>query len=230
MCTEEKKMVMGEVKKAKTESQTMKEAEEVNAEATTNTGKNPVVPPMRESEKESSELRTPVEFLAQGYREDETVPDASADNENNAGKGVSEDADAEEFAGNQMETDPLDDADAVVFKLPAINTVCPMITVMGARVAKIFDTEVEMGAFESDEDDLVIDILKRLYRAKMYVEGMELLDMVLSIIRCNEAIELADAAMQTLDDGCCKQFLESFICGSSRCDLEHLQKAIRKGR
>ena len=186
---------------------------------------------MSRSEKETSGLRSPMEFMAQGsFEEEETVPDAPADEETVAEEGVYGDTDPEEIAEEQTVTDPLDDADAVVFEIPAINTVCPMITVMGARVARSFDMEVEMGAFECDEDDIVIDLLKRLYRAEMYVEGMELLNMVLSMIQCNEAIELADTAMQTLDDGCCKQFLESFICGSSRCDLEHLQKAIRKGR
>ena len=227
MCTEEKKMVMREVKKAETESQSMKGAEEVIAEAEKQTEKMPAIPPVSGEGEKSSDLRTPMEFLAQGsFEEDEEVPEAPAEDQEK----TAEEMDPEEFAADQMEADPLDDADAVVFEIPAINTVCPMITVMGARVAKSFDMEVEMGAFECDEDDIVIDLLKRLYRAKMYVEGMELLDMALSMIHCNEAIELADTAMQTLDDRCCKQFLESFICGSSRCDLEHLQKAIRKGK
>lgn len=227
MCTEEKKMVMGEVKKAETESQIMKGAEKVKAEAEKQTEKMPAMPQVSGGDEVDSKLRSPMEFLAQGsFEEDEEVPEAPADDQ----KKTAEEMDPEEFTEDQMEADPLDDADTVVFEIPAINTVCPMITVMGARVARSFDMEVEMGAFECDEDDLVIDLLKRLYRAKMYVEGMELLDMVFSMIRCNEAIELADTAMQTLDDRCCKQFLESFICGSSRCDLEHLQKAIRKGR
>ena len=227
MCTEEKKMVMGEMKKAEAGSQIMKGAEEVKAEVQNDTEKAPVMKPVSRGGETASDLRTPMEFLAQGsFEEEEEVSEAPADDQ----ASTAEEKDPEEFPEDQMETDPLDDADAVVFEIPAINTVCPMITVMGARVAKSFDMEVEMGAFECDEDDIVIDLLKRLYRAKMYVEGMELLDMALSMIHCNEAIELADTAMQTLDDRCCKQFLESFICGSSRCDLEHLQKAIRKGR
>lgn len=229
MCTEEKKMIMGAVKKAETEVQTEKGAKNVEIKEN-NPADNVPKEALQNKAPEFSGKRTPMEFMMQNDYGDES---ASDDPEMNGDKPAMPDAektDSEETGGEMTETDPLDNADAVVFELPAINTVCPMITVIGARVAKIFDTEVEMGAFESDEDDLVIDILKRLYRAKMYVEGMELLDMVLSMIHCNEAIELADTAMQTLDDGCCKQFLESFICGSSRCDLEHLQKVIRKGR
>ena len=54
---------------------------------------------------------------------------------------------------------------------------CPIIIQIGARTAQIFDDWVEMSDFDNDEDDLVIDILKHMYRAGQYFEAMALLEL-----------------------------------------------------
>lgn len=117
---------------------------------------------------------------------------------------------------------------SIVIEAAQMHVICPIIIQIGARTAQIFDDWVEMSDFDNDEDDLVIDILKHMYRAGQYFEAMALLELTFLLKGFCEPVELLNVVQNTGDEDCCRLFLNGFICESCRTDLMVLKNSIRK--
>lgn len=117
---------------------------------------------------------------------------------------------------------------SIVIEAAQMHVICPIIIQIGARTAQIFDDWVEMSDFDNDEDDLVIDILKHMYRAGQYFEAMALLELTFLLKGYYEPVELLNIVQNTGDEDCCRLFLNGFICESCRTDLMVLKNSIRK--
>lgn len=128
-------------------------------------------------------------------------------------------------AGND---DPAEEITGIVIEAAEMHVICPIIIQIGARTAQIFDDWVEMSDFDNDEDDLVIDILKHMYRAGQYFEAMALLELTFLLKGYYEPVELLNIVQNTGDEDCCRLFLNGFICESCRTDLMVLKNSIRK--
>lgn len=117
---------------------------------------------------------------------------------------------------------------SIVIEAAQMHVICPIIIQIGARTAQIFDDWVEMSDFDNDEDDLVIDILKHMYRAGQYFEALALLELTFLLKEFYEPVELLNVVQNTGDEDCCRLFLNGFICESCRTDLMVLKNSIRK--
>lgn len=123
---------------------------------------------------------------------------------------------------------PAEEIHSIVIEAAEMHVICPIIIQIGARTAQIFDDWVEMSDFDNDEDDLVIDILKHMYRAGQYFEAMALLELTFLLKGYYEPVELLNIVQNTGDEDCCRLFLNGFICESCRTDLMILKNSIRK--
>jgi len=123
---------------------------------------------------------------------------------------------------------PAEEIHSIVIEAAQMHVICPIIIQIGARTAQIFDDWVEMSDFDNDEDDLVIDILKHMYRAGQYFEAMALLELTFLLKGFYEPVELLNVVQNTGDEDCCRLFLNGFICESCRTDLMVLKNSIRK--
>ena len=211
MCTEEKRMgmVMGEAKAAQPVGGQVavapSETEKMKPEAA---GEQRIEP--QEAVK-TPEEKAPVQEAVRESAEDAATKAATeekpSENEN--------DAPAEEITG-------------IVIEAAEMHVICPIIIQIGARTAQIFDDWVEMSDFDNDEDDLVIDILKHMYRAGQYFEALALLELTFLLKGSYEPVELLNVVQNTGDEDCCRLFLNGFICESCRTDLMVLKNSIRK--
>lgn len=139
------------------------------------------------------------------------------------------DAAAKGAEENPAENDaPAEEITGIVIEAAEMHVICPIIIQIGARTAQIFDEWVEMSDFDNDEDDLVIDILKHMYRAGQYFEAMALLELTFLLKGYYEPVELLNVVQNTGDEDCCRLFLNGFICESCRTDLMVLKNSIRK--
>lgn len=208
MCTEEKRMgmVMGEAKAAQT--------------ATGQTAA-PAAPSKMETAPAGGQKAGPKEAVKSP---DENAP--VQENKKNANAEAAAKAAPEE---NPAESDvPAEEIHSIVIEAAQMHVICPIIIQIGARTAQIFDDWVEMSDFDNDEDDLVIDILKHMYRAGQYFEAMALLELTFLLKGFYEPVELLNVVQNTGDEDCCRLFLNGFICESCRTDLMVLKNSIRK--
>lgn len=116
--------------------------------------------------------------------------------------------------------------DSITIEIGELRMICPIITSIGEHVSRLFDGRVEFGSFSNDEDDIVIDLLKRMYRRERYFEALELLELTFLLIEYYEPVELLDIVRGTGDPGSCRAFLKGFINASARTDLDILRSDI----
>lgn len=207
MCTEEKRMgmVMGEAKAAQPTGG--------QAAVPAVPGKMEAVPAQKaepEAAAKASDEKAPVQ------------EDMNKSVENAAAKTAPEEKPAESDAPAEEEIH------SIVIEAAQMHVICPIIIQIGARTAQIFDDWVEMSDFDNDEDDLVIDILKHMYRAGQFFEAMALLELTFLLKGYYEPVELLNIVQNTGDEDCCRLFLNGFISESCRTDLMVLKNSIRK--
>lgn len=209
MCTEEKRMgmVMGEAKAAQP------------------TGGQAAAAPAEPAKMNSAPVQKaePQEAVK--------TPDAKApmqEDKNSVEAEAAAEAAPEEPAESENDTPAEEEIHSIVIEAAQMHVICPIIIQIGARTAQIFDDWVEMSDFDNDEDDLVIDILKHMYRAGQYFEAMALLELTFLLKGYYEPVELLNIVQNTGDEDCCRLFLNGFICESCRTDLMVLKNSIRK--
>lgn len=207
MCTEENRMgmVMGEAKAAQPVG---RQAAAIPSEPE----KTNPAPANGQMTKPGEAVKAPEEKAPVQEDVKESAVDAAKAAEENPAEN---DAPAEEITG-------------IVIEAAEMHVICPIIIQIGARTAQIFDDWVEMSDFDNDEDDLVIDILKHMYRAGQYFEAMALLELTFLLKGYYEPVELLNVVQNTGDEDCCRLFLNGFICESCRTDLMVLKNSIRK--
>lgn len=209
MCTEEKRMgmVMGEAKAA----------QPIGGQAAA-----PSAPKMMETAPAGGQKAGPEEAANSPNEKAPVQGDKKNANAEAAAKAV------EENPAEGKKEEPAEEITGIVIEAAEMHVICPIIIQIGARTAQIFDDWVEMSDFDNDEDDLVIDILKHMYRAGQYFEAMALLELTFLLKGFYEPVELLNVVQNTGDEDCCRLFLNGFICESCRTDLMVLKNSIRK--
>ena len=209
-------MIMGEAKAAEPAEEKIPAAEV--SENVPEAGETDIASQIEQKIAEDEEATVELHKEAVPPQEPGSIPAADEDTgEEEPGKPAPED-NTEEPVDNEIQ--------AIVIEAKEMHLLCPIVIRMGARTSRLFDDRVEADEFENDEDDIVIDLLKRMYRAGEYFEALELLEMIFLMINAYEPVELLDIIQSMGDAECCRLFLTGFINESSRTDLEILRKSI----
>ena len=93
---------------------------------------------------------------------------------------------------------------------------CPIID----KIAELCDRGFEIAAetsFERDEDEVIFDLMVRLFAKGMSMEAVDVMAMTFSLIGAEEAFMLVALIASCGRDDVCESFMLSFFEHSKRC-------------
>ena len=102
---------------------------------------------------------------------------------------------------------------------------CPMIDEIAKQVAKGFELATER-VFANDEDEIIFDIMMRLFASGNLMEAVDVLTLTFSIIDSVDAYALCALIANSGRDDVYRQFLLSFAEHSGRCEIKHIDLKI----
>lgn len=103
----------------------------------------------------------------------------------------------------------------------APDSICPMIDEIAMQVAAGFEVAADV-CFENDEDEIIFDLMMRLFAGGMYMEAVDVLTMAFSLVCEEKAYALTALIANSGRDDACRMFMQSFIEHSERCEVRHV--------
>lgn len=104
------------------------------------------------------------------------------------------------------------------------DSVCPLIDDIGRQAAYGFDLAREY-AFEHDEDEILLDLMMRLYIDDKYMEAVDMLTITFALIGADQMYTKMALVAASGRDDIYELFLDSFIDHSERCQ-SHFDSVI----
>ena len=102
---------------------------------------------------------------------------------------------------------------------------CPMIDDLAKQVAIGFEYASE-NVFENDEDEIIFDIIMRLFASGNYMEAVDMLTLAFCLIDADQIYALCAFIANSGRDDVYEQFLVSFAEHSGRCEVKHINVRI----
>ena len=105
--------------------------------------------------------------------------------------------------------------------------ICPVIDEIAKKTVYCFELASEC-AFENDEDEILFDLMMRLYADDKCMEAVDMLMMAFSLVGMEEAIAIVGIVAVTGRDDVYRMFLQRFIAHSDRCRVQSIKVTVKE--
>lgn len=98
---------------------------------------------------------------------------------------------------------------------------CPLVDEIAKRAAYEFELASET-VIENDEDDLIFDLMMRLYASGNAMEAVDVLMLTFSLVGMTEIAAVLDVIAVSGRDEVYELFMRCFTEHSERCEVHHI--------
>lgn len=99
--------------------------------------------------------------------------------------------------------------------------VCPLVDEIAKRAAFAFEYAAET-VIENDEDDLIFDLMMRLFSNGNVMEAVDVLMLMFSLTGMTETAAILDVIAVSGRDEVYELFMRCFVEHSERCEVHHI--------
>ena len=98
---------------------------------------------------------------------------------------------------------------------------CPLVDELAKKAAYAFEFAAET-VIENDEDDLIFDLMMRLYASGFAMEAVDVLMITFYLLDMTDICNVLDVITESGRDDVYELFMRCFIEHSERCEVHHI--------
>lgn len=102
---------------------------------------------------------------------------------------------------------------------------CAVVDVIALQTAHGFELAAE-NIFENNEDEIIFDLVMRLFAKGEYMEAVDVLFISFSLIDAREISSLVSLIASTGREDVCREFMYKFVMHSDRVDVKKVDIVI----